>query len=191
MAIIHVRGLALCAIPKVASTAMRQAVLRSLSVIDPDSYNHPALKVDDEINESEWVMAIVRHPLDRLVSVYHYFLIDDTHPTFSLKEAWTGMPFGDFVAMVSENRDEDVHTRLQSSFLPRRINDIDVLENVGPAWKRLQKKFGWLDDLVPTNASEREEGWKDYYDDASLKLAKRAYESDFELYERVREGKWN
>jgi hypothetical protein len=145
----------------VAHTAIEQAVLRSYGVDTSDRrtlHGHPLLNrcgADEAIAEGYKVFAFVRHPLDRLVSVWAS-RIREPRKTFNRK---LGLParesFSSFVSRLDCGKTkESIHLAAQSDFVPGPAVVLRY-ENLDAGWEVIQESWPGMPDLRRVNRSTR------------------------------------
>lgn len=157
----QVRDLAVCCVPKNASTALKYALLESQG-IRPDSYrgnphHHPALGRRLPEQARGFIVTFLRDPVDRAVSAWRNKLDRDTAPpsTAAMLEAGfrLRMSLDEFVEVLPAAMDLDGHTAPQHCFLPERVDFIGRVEALSDGWAFLRRRFPWLAPIRVLNAS--------------------------------------
>lgn len=175
------RGLALCLIPKVASTSMKVA-------IEQGSGAPPYRIHRDRVPKDAFVAAFVRHPAARLVSAWAGIVYRADGSTIAWRRLRRlgcrhEMGFQEFAVMVCNSLGKlgDKHLLPQSLFLPRRLSFVGRMDTMATGWRSLQERFSWLPELEVHNQSERND-WRSYYDQSLLDRVQRFYASDYERW---------
>jgi hypothetical protein len=128
-------------IPKVASGTINAAFM-------PRKGAHERTVTTPNDPGSEFRMAFVRHPADRLVSAWGYFCNSPTDQEIVAQQNLVklgyrhGMPLQEFIEMALEMHNLDPHTSMQC----HRIGDepfdlISPLNRLHPVWTSLVKAF--------------------------------------------------
>ena len=124
---------------------------------------------------ADWyVYTFVRHPLDRLVSLYHN--------QYERRYRGKGSRFEKFARDVFQGvLGRDRHW-LPQTFITDQFNldFIGRFENLAEDWKVIQDRFGFND--LPVRNSSTHKPWREYYDDALLNDAVSYYQKDFEEF---------
>lgn len=167
------------AIPKVGSTSIGRACKPArLS----SEYPH------DGDGQGRRVM-FVRHPLDRLVSVWSYFIAPMAaapNQDHMLDLGYTqGQSFEDFLSVVLEQADNNVHTKKQAAFAGPFPIELYRLEDMGEVWPTIRASNPKIGGIQHTNESQHD-GWYDYYDRAMREAAMDYYAGDMWLYEKAK-----
>lgn len=167
-------GLRYHLIPKVASSTLTRAIK-----IQPQRAAFP-----EEVGEQHRFM-VVRHPLDRLVSMWTFFCFDpDRLQSNGIGEIGyeREMPFDKFLELVYDKYDLNQHTQKQVTFKgPHYVHDIVKLENLNSFWPTLQKKFDGLRDLGHFHKTDHKP-WQEYYSPEQKKEAEFVFKEDLKLY---------
>lgn len=176
------RKLLLLTPPKTASESLHQALCRELwggyHGVGPDplsytGYSHTACVRPDQAHT--WrVLGTVRHPLDRLVSLWHHYqrgeayhgragmdfrwFVGDVCADVAAIHAWFRLTAAEHLAACAI--DGVLHTeRLQADLEAEGFADV-MLPRINPSFRR---------------------PWRDYYDDATIALARQWGRRDAEL----------
>ena len=155
--LLHVPGLCVYTVPKVASYAIRSAMKRAKTA-NPNE-DIPGFR-----------FMVVRHPLERLVSCWAFFGHN------------RGMAFEDFWGVCRQNYMQDVHTMPQACFTGGRRMDRRVrLEALNEEWDKIREKFPRLGRIKQRNASEHGP-WQAYFTPDIQAEAEEIYAADLALY---------
>jgi hypothetical protein len=131
-------------------------------------------------NQYYW-FTIVRHPLDRLVSEYHYI-----KNTKCVASKFASLNFSDFVNCLDMPVSDrmllfDRHLEPQVNFIRDAVNiEVFKFEQIDDCFNELQNRFH-----IPFFSHERKsnrKGYKSYYDDLTEKKVKNFYKEDFEVF---------
>lgn len=168
--------------PKVASRSMFEAFHqeRQASVTDVNG------------DGGEWRFHCVRHPLDRLVSLWSYFCVGDGlrgQPQVEKLGYWKGQAFPEFLDVVCERHDQNIHTRMQVAFRgPRDADQLIRYERLGEEWTDLVRRFPDIKIMreLPRIHQTSHRTWMDYYTDDLRGRATDVFAADLELYARAR-----
>ena len=146
--------IAIACVPRIANTAIKYTVLKSLGHSlgkRAHSYRkHPALKLcraDKAVAQNYKVFAFVRDPFDRLISIWAGGVLDDMPP---------GISFAEFVMeyMTPEILQTDRHAAPQSDFIPEQAIILRY-EMIKDGWAKIKKVWPGLVNLELINASMR------------------------------------
>lgn len=170
------QDVAFALVPKVAASSIRR-------ILPKPTERMTAQQAQDD---GCFVVAFVRHPLDRLVSAW----ADKCQPggmTPRLKTLgfFEGMDFPAFVSHAAQHRDSDHHLRCQADFLMAGerlcVDYLGRFERLDQDWARVQAMFG-LADLPHRNKSPRRGRWQRYYRHRELRIqAEKMYHRDLVL----------
>lgn len=174
--------LAVCAIPKVASTAIRKTI-----GLERGEYPDWYATAWEAQEQGYFVAGFVRHPLDRLVSAWADKTSED-NSTGRLRDLgfYEGMPFGEFVyhAHEDDRYEEDLHLQPQSRYIwhQRRF----CFDFVG-RFERLEEDWNWLSMIfklpaLPIENKSNRTPWQDYYDRETIDLAYKMYGCDLDMF---------
>lgn len=168
-------GLRYHLVPKVASSSITQAIK-----INPQRSVFP-----EEVGEGHRFM-VVRHPLDRLVSMWTFFCFDhdrlNSNGIGELGYTWE-MPFDKFLENVYVQYPYNQHTEKQVVLKgPHYIHDLIRLENLQSFWPTLQEKFPGLRPLGHNHKTDHKP-WQEYYSPEQRKEAEEVFKEDIKLYE--------
>lgn len=161
--------------PKVASSAISAAMRGT-------GYKHAF----PEDAGDEWRFMAVRHPLDRIVSAWAFFTLNEEkiqgqHDMVALGYHY-GQKFGDFLSIVLEKHDMNAHTRAQAAFAgPHRIDEVVRLDRLPRAWAELEMRYP-VRPLRLLNKSEHAD-WESYYSCKQRSAAEQVFSADVELFE--------
>lgn len=166
--------------PKVASASLYKAFHQ-----EKRSYLAPA-----EANGGEYRFLPVRHPLDRLVSLYAYFCLGtglNGQPQVAKLGYEQGMPFETFLGVIFERHWENIHTRKQVEF--SKGHDIDQyapFERLQLEWDAMRRVFPDLKVMrvLPYKHKTSHKPWQEYYDKHWRKRAEQEFAADLALYEK-------
>jgi len=165
---------------KVASTSIKQAILRSFDVPVKDGKKWER---DHSISiseiEDEDVFGFVRNPFDRLVSCYHNQCISENRYDLGKR-----CNFHDFVIyVVGQNQDEaDKHFKPLSKTIPNHVTFIGRFESLQSDWSFIRSRLPMLSPLKHENKTKNRKHWSKYYDSSTLTLVYEYYKSDFERF---------
>lgn len=166
--------------PKVAHQAINQAL----------GYQHVETAYPDEPGPQKRFMAI-RHPLDRLVSAWAFFLDGKTEADNNeliLLGYRPGCTFDEFLDRVLVDYDDDIHTAPQSRNAgPFPIDYAVKFEDLPAAWAWLREAYPetQLGPLLVRNAS-RHAPWTAYYNVTTRAKAEQVFANDLKLWENAR-----
>lgn len=167
---------------KVASSAMRVAV---------GQVTHHKGHPDDPHNQT--TLMAVRHPLDRMVSMFSYFLHNENHRTYKFAPNLQrlgyrrGMPFEEFLPVFKEQYMNDLHTLPQVYFKGKRDIDILVpLEDLSEKWNRdIKPRWPAFRYMEKTHQSQRAP-WDTYFTPETREEFETLLAEDLELYNHAR-----
>lgn len=192
-------NLAYCPIPKNACSSVKHALLAELKIDLAGQLLHDRLptpgnwqvepgelrRLPDSPTPSvhrlpgAFAFAVVRHPLDRLVSAFADKVL---HGAPGLTPDWYALRhFPDFVHRIVSTPPEALneHMRPQSCFLGRLPFDGFLrFERLQEDWRLVQERTGCKQPLVKRNASKHQ-AYRDYFDDALAREAAGYYAEDF------------
>lgn len=156
--------------PKCGSSSVRMALFRKL--YDVRERDEP---------EGYWV-AVVRHPLSRLVSCYQHWIVDRFHHRMARQGLTERMPFPNFVKAVSEIPDEvaDMHFKSQSAWIKGDPDMLCRTESLSEDWQNVRAHIpaGPIGRYNQT----KHDSWESFYT-ADLKgLAISRYREDMERF---------
>jgi len=167
-------------IPKTASASLYKAFHQ-----EKRAYLAPAS--DDG---GEYRFMPVRHPLDRLVSIYAYFCMGDGlngQPQVGKLGYYKTMPFAAFLDVVSERHWENIHTRKLVEFAgPREADRYAPYERLQEEWTALRAKFPKTKMMreLPVLHRTRHMPWESYYTPETRKRTETVFADDLALYEK-------
>jgi hypothetical protein len=188
------RHIAIACVTKVAHTAIKHAVLRSLGYLggEDDLYRlpsiyrkHPALNLcsaHEAVAQNYKVFAFVRDPFDRLVSLWAKLVIEGDQGFLQKTGAEAEMPFAAFVmeCMTPKIIKIDTHAATQSSFIPKQAI-IFRYETIKDGWAEIKKVWPGLVDLTLINPSVRDDIQK--YETSELKQkCRELYAIDYQRF---------
>ena len=165
-------------IPKVASSTLHKAM-----GFDKRAYLVPATEDGDEYR---W--KVVRHPLDRLVSIYSYFCAGTGlagQPQVAKLGYHKGQNFQDFLDVVCDRHWENIHTRMQCEFEgPRPADYYADYSHLEDEWRDFQAMFPDLKAMVhlPVIHKTDHKPWEQFYNDSQRCQAEQTFAKDLELY---------
>lgn len=181
--------LAFCLMGKVANTSVKNAVLSSLGRPERFAPEQGVLPWHAlqflKSTEGYRVLAMVRHPLDRLVSAWADPLLMRTI-LCRIPGITPDMGFAAFARRVVAlpDRGLDHHLRSQTALLRGltvRAADIGRLEDMPVTWCKFQEIVmqhgGRLADLQRHHVGHREP-WRKFYDTDLRRLVERRYDED-------------
>ena len=165
-------------IPKVASASINAAF--------KNERRHHLAPAHEDGGEYRW--AVIRHPLDRLVSLWSYFCEGDGlkgQPQVAKLGYFKGQGFEAFLDVVYNKGWANIHTRPQSGFLGDRQADYYAdFANLGEEWKALKRRSPGL--KIPWNLPRmhqtKHRGWKDYFTPETRKRAEDHFAKDMALH---------
>jgi len=130
----------------------------------------------------------IRHPLDRLVSLYSYFCLGfglNGQPQVAKLGYSKGMAFEDFLEVIFVRHWENIHTRKQIEFAgPREADQYVPFERLQDEWTGLRRRFPDLKIMreLPHIHKTDHRAWQNHYDEPLRKRAEQAFAEDMELY---------
>ena len=180
---------------KAASTSIKEAIKAAYP------RNNIQLRSNAEVAETirdGWVVtAIVRHPLDRLVSMWRHLVCRDDFYTpfgeFGLR-AW--MPFPEMVERIAETSDDtaDLHFRSQTSLfsyagklLPTWVGRFEHLDRAWGDFREIARRRGLnLASTLPhMNNTSDGSPWLNSYTKDTLSIAQERYRDDLNIWYRA------
>ena len=133
-------------------------------------------------------LAVIRHPLDRIVSAYEFFCHTRVELPFNDGMKVLGykreMTFDEFLEHLLENYEKNVHTQKQVDFIGgQEIDYLIPIEKLAEFWPTIEKEFN-LPALSEkhANRSAVEKPWASYYTEESRAKAEHVFKEDVELY---------
>lgn len=189
-------------IPKNACSSVKLALLEELGIdlagqplhdrlptpgdwqLEPGTIRELPAPSDPSVNRlpGSFAFAVVRHPLDRLVSAFADKVL---HGASGLTPDWqTLRHFPDFVHRVVQTPPETLneHMRPQSCLLGRMPFDCFLrFERLPEDWRLVQERTGVKQPLLKRNASVHQ-AFRDYFDDALAREAAAYYAEDFRRF---------
>jgi hypothetical protein len=135
--------------------------------------------------DEDFVVAFVRNPFDLLVSVYSMLRRPDALAhKYAIDHTAAVLDFRDWVALVANRRHHwpQAYPLFFQLFADDWTLGVDYLgryETLDQDLTQIARLTGGT--FTPAgrmNASERWEGWRDYYDDATIEQVRRAYAAD-------------
>ena len=168
--------------PKVASRSMFEAFHQE----------RRAALVDVNEDAGEWRFHCVRHPLDRLVSLWAYFCMGgglNGQPQVAKLGYYERQRFPEFLDVVCEKHDQNIHTRRQIAFAgPRQADQLVRYERLTEEWAELVRRFPdvKMRRELPRIHVTSHRPWMDYYTDDMRERAEDVFAPDLELYARAR-----
>lgn len=181
-----VAGVEYILVEKAACTAIKAALLDTDNLgceDDVHAHVHPAWTQVHGDWRPRLTFTCVRHPLDRLVSAYESKLkTGDAAKLLGACELPQDAPFAQWVEWVCMQAAEQVdpHWAPQTTVLQARggVPQFTLrFEKLRDQWLQLRTAFG-LAPLERRNVTRFRGPWQSYYDQRSLKLAKRFYAAD-------------
>lgn len=171
--VLAIDGLRIHTVPKVASTSISHAIPRDITRIAPEEKG------------GDWRFMCVRHPLDRLVSAWRFFVPRLEHMRVFRHDIHEGMTFPAFLTVVLKDPYKDRHTTPQVAWKGGQyINDLVRLEGLPDGWERLRRRYAFLKPIPHKNETQHDR-WQAYFDGAMARDALVAYGDDLELYENA------
>jgi len=140
---------------------------------------------------------VVRHPLDRLVSIWSYFCRGSEtnlsgQPQVRKLGYYVGQPFSEFVDVCCVQHWKNNHTRMQVHFAGEQEADLYCpFEHLHAGWQRLRERCPDVKLMreLPHSHPSQHRGWQEYYDRELADKAERVFAPDMALYEKA-EQKW-
>lgn len=134
----------------------------------------------------------VRHPLDRIVSFWAFFIAQGGERLNSngigALGYWKNMPFEKCLEHMLQNDTYTMNHHSQPQVLmagPHEIHQLVRLENLTEEWDKLTKQFEKIHPIGFFHRTDHDQ-WHTYYKDLSLKKqAEEVFSKDIELYERA------
>lgn len=140
-------------------------------------------------------LAVVRHPLERIVAAYTFFCKERLHLPFNDGMKDVGykreMTFNQFLEHLLKNYEKNVHTQKQVDFLGGQ--DIDILipiEKLQEVWPSIMTKWHVkaLDERLANHSYH--DPWETFYTPEQRKLTEETFKEDLDIYNLAR-GKYN
>lgn len=165
-------------IPKVASFSLTQAV----KDLKPQRKAYP-----DEVGP-EYRFMVVRHPLERMVSMWVFFCYQTNrleHDELLNYGYYRHMPFDEFLEVLFKNYYKNPHSQMQIRFRgPYHIHRLVKLENLQTEWKKMRNEFQGLRELSWAHKTEYDH-WSIYFSPGLLAQAEKLFQEDLALYEKA------
>lgn len=190
-AVLPEHRLVLCITPKAASMSIIDALSRHYSVsVQKPSHRYSVFRwmtlEQVQVAVPDWPRAqFVRHPLDRLRSVYDYHILKShLERSSNLRERFTpGMSFRLFVDRVLEEPDYDSHYLPQCE-MTDRVDYLGKFENLSDDWRDFRDWAGVdLPDLQHINANRKTTGCSlSELTEYQRRRLNEIYAGDFERY---------
>lgn len=176
--------------PRAASTSIKRTILESVNQWDEHPHRNPYLRDREVLGETAlnlWypVVAVVRHPIDRLKSVYRHLVCDQYWKSFERYGITPGILWDEFIQRVIsvDPDDTDIHLRPMSFLFDQWQIDINLLikyEQLTKQWEAVRRISGVnLPRLEHENASCVQVEASDENND----LIRQYYAKDFELFD--------
>lgn len=164
-------GLRIHTIPKVAHSSFN---------ILAREYNHYRADPYEEGPEDRFL--VVRHPLDRLVSLYTFCCCRDISSPI---EYYTkGLLFQQFLEAIKKHYLKNVHTIPQWYFRgPHKIKWIVKLEDLNTVWETVSQEYSM--NLLGIVNKTIHDPWQDYYSKKDRQYFETLYQEDINLYEQT------
>jgi hypothetical protein len=176
--------IAIACVPKVAQTAIKDAVVRAhgIQVRRLERVHQVAAlnlcQAHEAAQEGYRVFAFVRDPFDRLVSLWAHRVKGGRHGFNAKIGATSGEGFDAFMRRLSPAiLRSDVHIAPQVDFVPPGATLLRY-ERLGEDWKAVQAAWPELPDLRRVNESERGPA-ADYASAAHLAACRALYADDY------------
>lgn len=171
---------------KSGNTAVKTAIKGMYGVTRPIHSGYEYIDACRAQKKKDFLkIAIVRNPWSRFVSCYYQKIVGPKPAQLvSIKGIYKGMPFDDFVNVVSKlplNREQHIRPQTMSmmcdgEFVP---DWIIKLEDIETEWPRLQKIIP-IPDLVPRNVSEHPH-YSECYTERTRRVIERRYADDIRI----------
>lgn len=128
----------------------------------------------------------VRHPLDRLVSAWAFFLHTPDAPRAPLinDNLPEKAPFTDFLAFALDHIDADRHLIPQADYHGPHDFTCVRFEHLGTAWEGLCARHAFIKPLAHLHRSAPQGDWREHYTLDMRVRAEAAYSQDMDLYEK-------
>jgi len=176
-------------IPKTGGTSIRRSIIK-----DRDNSHSTAIayrRKDPEFFSTAYKFTIVRNPLDRVVSMYHY-----STQRKKKHKIFESQCFLDFCNELRDNFCRAIGPATFPQFYwitdeygKIMVDDIFPFEHIAPAIEIVKKKTGICGDLSHTNKSHHKQ-FMYYHDTNTEEIIRQLYPFDFALYEEsIR--RWN
>lgn len=173
-------------VPKVACTAIKKAILQSdgfcekNNIIGDFVHSHTSFFYIPKNFVIEFSFTFIRHPLDRLVSLY----VEKVLNKKTMKIGNIQRPSMDDMVnyIVNTGREEaDKHHRPQSLLLKNKhIDFIGRYERIQEEWAVLMNHG--LPPLTTMNKTKNKENFKLYFNKRNWQKAVQYYKKDFEVF---------
>lgn len=190
-------GLAYFPIPKNACTSTKTALLKTLNLnipegtplharcpshcpvrLEPNSIDFSPIP-DTFDSSSLLTFAVIRHPLDRLVSCYANKIAQRRQ---GLPAPYTSaQSFEEFVQLVSNDVFANPHFAPQFSMLPEILDFTIRFDNLKTDWGRLRAHSPMLGKIPHHNRSSHRP-WQNYYSPRTRRSVENLYAEDLRLY---------
>lgn len=179
--------IAIACVPKVAHTAIKDAVLRSRGiriVKISRMHQHPALNLcqpREAIEQGYKVFAVVRDPFDRLVSVWAHRVRPGRHRFNRTVGASKDEPFDVFVRRLSPDLvRRNIHIATQVDFVPAGTTVLRY-ERLAEDWNEVQAAWPGMPDLRRINTSEHGLA-SDYASAEAMAICRHVYRDDYRAF---------
>lgn len=173
--VIVAEGLRLHTINKVAHSSLN-IIMRGIEKRRTSPYE----------KSKDYRFMVVRHPLDRLVSSWHFFckggapkdLVSPIHDLGYKR----GLTWTDFLELVKKDKDCNIHITDQYKFAgDKKIDMLTPIERLDEHWEILRTKFTYLPEMIHENPTDHKEWWW-YYTDKERAEMEELFMTDKVLY---------
>jgi hypothetical protein len=126
--------------------------------------------------------AVVRHPLDRLVSNWSFFTKRPVKESYRNLGVYQGMEFEEFVDVISSDPSVNPHFDFQIGFLGgQEMDEVCPMERLNERWKTLSQEFN-LNPLPDKYNSSKRGNWEQYYSNNLKQNTLKVFKEDLDLY---------
>lgn len=155
-----------------------KAVLHEKS--DPVNYAKWIAGLEDDMLDSYWKFTIVRHPLDRMLSLYYYLGFDKQGISFRDFIQKRMFKFGNRCAIHCMPQQNNTHLEYGTYGKQTLVDYLGRFENLPEAWQVISSKLG-VSSTLP-HLSRTEHGpYREYYDDEMLYTVRLYYGTEMFL----------
>jgi hypothetical protein len=138
----------------------------------------------EEILNTYWKFAFVRNPLDRYVSMYHwYFQLSRFHPNFPKDfptlDSWIENTYNHYKktgAAPFERQHEFTHYKGEQV-----VDFIGKFESINEDFKVVQKRLN-CDEGLPHINTTKHKNWVEYFTQSTANMVIEMYDYDFKLF---------
>lgn len=178
-------------VPKAAGTSIEQALRASKSdIVGGHTTAVGFRRKFDGLFNQYYKFAVVRHPIDRFISAFHYLLQRPVHKALNNEVVHEAGSLSDFVARLKREKgliQQIVHLMPQHQFLCDTdgkilVDSVFKFEQLDHAWREICERVGLPHRSLPRFNTSEHQRWESHATPDLAGLMEELYDRDFEIF---------